>query len=79
MHCERDDHDTTNGRTIMPTTTPRLWTVEDVSTYLGVPVMTVHHWRRSGYGPKGARVGRYLRYRPEDVRGWLDEQTRKAG
>lgn len=41
--------------------------------------MTVYHWRRSGYGPKGARVGRYLRYRPEDVRGWLDEQTRKAG
>jgi predicted DNA-binding transcriptional regulator AlpA len=53
--------------------------VQDVSTYLGVPVMTLYHWRRSGYGPKGKRIGRHLRYRPEDVRAWVDAQDREAG
>ena len=57
----------------------RLWTAQDVSTYLGIPVMTLYHWRRTGYGPRGTRVGRYLRYRPEDVRAWFEQQGRKAG
>lgn len=56
-----------------------LWTVEDVSDFLGVSVMTIYHWRRTGYGPKGGRVGRYLRYRPEDVRSWFDAQTQATG
>ena len=54
-----------------------LWTVHDVATYLGVPVMTIYHWRRTGYGP-GTRVGRHLRYRPEDVRIWLDNQRHET-
>jgi len=57
----------------------RLWGVKDVSAFLGVPVMTLYHWRRSGYGPRGTRVGRYIRYRPEEVRAWFDEQGREAG
>jgi DNA-binding transcriptional MerR regulator len=57
----------------------RLWSVKDVASFLGVPVMTLYHWRRNGYGPPGTRVGRYLRYRPEDVRSWFDEQRRRAG
>lgn len=63
----------------MNATASRLWSVQDVATYLGVPVMTVYHWRRIGYGPEGGRVGRYVRYRPEDVRAWFDEQYRTAG
>lgn len=34
--------------------------MQDVSAYLGVPVVTIHHWRQTGYDPKGKRVGRYL-------------------
>jgi len=68
-----------DGRTIMTTSPARLWTVQDVSTYLGVPVMTLYHWRRTGYGPKGKRIGRHLRYRPEDVRAWVDALDREAG
>lgn len=49
-----------------------LWTVEDVSTYLGVPVQTLYGWRTKGYGPPARRVGKYLRYRPSDVRAWFD-------
>jgi hypothetical protein len=31
------------------------------------------------YGPRGTRVGRYVRYRPEEVRAWFDKQGREAG
>jgi predicted site-specific integrase-resolvase len=56
----------------------QLWGVQDVADYLSVPVMTMYHWRRTGYGPQGARVGRYLRYRPDDVRAWLEAQRQRV-
>ena len=76
MHTRHDD---TTGVIMMQGTTNRLWGVQDVAAYLDVPVMTIYHWRRTGYGPEGTRVGRYVRYRPEDVRQWFDEQYRTAG
>jgi predicted DNA-binding transcriptional regulator AlpA len=62
----------------MQETIARLWTVQDVSTYLGIPVMTLYHWRRTGYGPRSTRVGRYLRYRPEEVRAWFENQSHEV-
>ncbi len=50
----------------------RLWTVEDVAGFLGVPVKTLYQWRYQGYGPKGRRVGRYVRYNPDEVREWFE-------
>jgi excisionase family DNA binding protein len=49
----------------------RLWGVQDVAEYLDVPAQTVYQWRTKGYGPPGVRVGRYVKYRPEDVRAWV--------
>jgi excisionase family DNA binding protein len=49
----------------------RLWSVQDVSEYLGVPVATVYAWRSAGTGPPGRRMGKRLRYRPQDVRDWV--------
>lgn len=51
----------------------RLWSVSDVSYYLGVPIGTLYQWRCAGHGPRARRVGRYLRYRPADVRTWVAE------
>jgi len=51
------------------------WTVEDVAAYLRVPVETLYTWRKRRYGPKAARVGRHLRYDPDDVRAWLRGQA----
>jgi excisionase family DNA binding protein len=51
----------------------RLWTIEDVSDYLGIPVGTLYQWRTKGYGPAGRRMGKYVRYRREDVRAWVDQ------
>ena len=49
-----------------------LWTVRDVADYLQVPVQTLYSWRAQGYGPPARRMGKHLRYRPEDVTSWLD-------
>ena len=60
-----------------PTTTEQrppiapLWTVQDVAAYLRVPVQTLYSWRSSGTGPPARRVGKYLRYQPDDVVDWL--------
>lgn len=53
----------------------RLWSVQDVSRFLGVPVATLHQWRYLGTGPKAYRVGKHLRYDPADVKAWLDTRA----
>ena len=58
------------------TNSERLWGVKDVAAYLDVPIQTVYQWRSTGYGPCGVRVGRYVRYRPEDVRAWVTAQLK---
>jgi excisionase family DNA binding protein len=52
----------------------RLWTVEELSAYLGIPVPTLYRWRRFGCGPPAHRIGRHLRYVPDEVSAWLREQ-----
>lgn len=56
----------------------RLWTVEDVAEYLGVPVKTLYDWRTRDYGPKGKRVGKYLRYKADDVIAWFEALDTEA-
>lgn len=53
----------------------RLWTVVDVSRFLGVPVGTLYQWRTKSGGPPAYRVGRHLRYDPAQVRTWVGEQA----
>ena len=55
----------------------RLWTPEGLANYLNVPLSTVYRWRSTGKGPAGFRVGKYLRYRPEAVEAWEQEQLNK--
>jgi Homeodomain-like domain-containing protein len=31
----------------------RLWGVQDVAEYLGVPIKTLYQWRQQNYGPDG--------------------------
>lgn len=50
----------------------RLLTVNDLADFLGVPITTLYQWRTRKYGPKGKRVGRYVRYQEKDVLAWLD-------
>ena len=53
----------------------RLWTIHDVSAFLGVPVGTLYQWRHRELGPPAVRLGKHLRYDPSKVRAWVDEQV----
>lgn len=50
----------------------RLWTVQDLSNFLGIPVDTIRGWRSKKYGPRAQKIGKHLRYDPAEVRRWLD-------
>ena len=65
------------GPSVAETPLPdRLWSAQEVSSFLGVPVSTLHQWRYLGTGPDAYRVGKHLRYNPEAVREWLDAACR---
>ncbi|WP_381793747.1 helix-turn-helix transcriptional regulator [Streptomyces niveus] len=49
----------------------RYLTPVDLADLLGVPLETIYQWRRKDTGPRGFRVGRHIRYDPEDVRAWV--------
>lgn len=55
----------------------RLWSVRDVSVFLGIPVATLHQWRYLGTGPDAYRVGKHLRYSPDAVLTWLETRCRR--
>ena len=55
----------------MSSTTERLWGPKDVAEYLGIPVQTIYQWRTRGYGPPVRRVGKHVRFLPDDVRAWV--------
>ena len=52
----------------------RLWTADETAAYLQIPKATLYQWRYLGTGPKAGRVGRHLRYDPEDVKAWFRNQ-----
>lgn len=54
--------------------TDRLWTTEEAADYLRIPKATLYQWRYLGIGPRAARVGRHLRYHPDDVIRWFRQQ-----
>jgi predicted DNA-binding transcriptional regulator AlpA len=46
----------------------------DVAAHLQLPVKTLAEWRARKVGPQYLRVGRYVRYRWQDVEEWLAER-----
>jgi excisionase family DNA binding protein len=58
--------------------TESLMSLEEVAGYLGVPVRTVYSWRATSKGPRGFRVGKFVRYKASDVAAWLECQADPA-
>jgi predicted DNA-binding transcriptional regulator AlpA len=56
-------------------TCERLWSLSDLSEFLGVPVATIYHWRSIGTGPPGSGLGGPFGYDPDQVRAWLATQA----
>ena len=49
-----------------------LMEIEELASYLRVPVATVRKWNHLGTGPRPLKIGRYVRYEPAVVREWVD-------
>ena len=49
----------------------RLLSAQELADYLDVPLKTIYAWRYRGQGPRGFRVGRYVRFRLSDVQHWV--------
>ncbi|WP_290047470.1 helix-turn-helix transcriptional regulator [Nocardia nova] len=47
------------------------WDIDDVAKFFKVTPDTVREWRRHGYGPPPRKVGRHLRWVPEEVHDWF--------
>jgi predicted DNA-binding transcriptional regulator AlpA len=58
--------------------TDHLWTAEETAEFLGIPKATLYQWHYLGIGPKPGRVGRHLRYDPDEVRNWFRQQKEEA-
>ena len=61
----------------MNTTPEPLWTTKQLADYLGISAAAVRMMRSRGKGPRFIHGGR-VKYRPEDVRAWLDANTSKT-
>lgn len=55
-----------------------LWTAEQVAQHLQVAEGTVNQWVKLGQIPV-VKVGRLNRFRPDDIRRWVDERAQPAG
>lgn len=55
-----------------------LLTVDDLATMLAVAPKTIYQWRSrrpEPYGSPAIKVGKYLRWRREDVDAWIDQRS----
>ena len=46
--------------------------IEELAQELGVPTRTVYAWRSKGYGPRGYRLGKHVRFKQADVSAWIE-------
>ncbi|MGI8946671.1 MAG: helix-turn-helix domain-containing protein [Ornithinimicrobium sp.] len=51
-------------------------TVQEVADLLRVSPGTARAWAAKGEGPPSIRLGKQIRYRPEKVEEWVQEQER---
>jgi excisionase family DNA binding protein len=58
-----------------PEVLSRLLTVQELADLLQVPVKTIYTWRYKGIGPPAVPLGRYLRFRADDVTAWLEKRA----
>jgi excisionase family DNA binding protein len=52
-------------------------TLDEVAKILKIPIGTLRKWRSNSEGPKGFRVGKYVRYRRSAVEQFVSEQESK--
>jgi predicted DNA-binding transcriptional regulator AlpA len=51
----------------------------DVARVTGLSVASVRRWRLLKIGPRATKIGAAVRYRPEDLKAWLDSRPTIGG
>ena len=51
----------------------------EVARLTGLSVASVRRWRLLKTGPRATKIGAAIRYKPEDVRTWLDSMPTIGG
>ena len=51
----------------------------DVARITGLSVASVRRWRLLKVGPRATKIGAAVRYKPEDVKTWLDSRPTVGG
>ncbi len=51
-----------------------LITEHDVARVVGMSVASVQRWRLKRQGPMYLKIGAAVRYRPEDLKAWIDSR-----
>lgn len=62
-----------------PPTLEPLLTLQELSEYTKTPLSTLYSLRYENRGPRGARIGRSLRFRISDINDWLDSLADEEG
>jgi predicted DNA-binding transcriptional regulator AlpA len=60
-------------------TRQRLLNEHEVAMSCSISVLTLRKWRSIKRGPKFVKISTLVRYRPEDVDAWIEEQSAAAG
>jgi len=55
-----------------PSRFEQLWTIEQAAACLMLSKRTLYGWRCRKVGPPSYRIGNQIRYRPGEVRTWVD-------
>jgi predicted DNA-binding transcriptional regulator AlpA len=58
----------------MNNTLENLLTERDVARITGMSLASIRRWRLLKQGPRYIKIGAAVRYRPEDLVGWLDSR-----
>ena len=55
-----------------------LITVQEMAKYLKVEESTIYTWAKDGKLP-GIKIGRFWRFKKEDINKWLEEKKKRGG
>ena len=55
----------------------RLWSSKDTAGYLGIPLNTLYQFNYKGTGPSFYRIGKQIKYFPDEVLAWVKSKQIK--
>jgi hypothetical protein len=51
------------------------WSSQETADFLCIPLSTLRYWTWQQTGPRSYRIGRSRKYKPADVRAWVERRA----